>query len=187
MSTNEIIRRRAALQGAGQSVDWEELFAASLAGNVTGDIVVTKPITKVSDYGYYSRQNFNSFTLPDTVTQIGTAAFSYCRGMTAMHMGNGVKSIGGNAFANCNHLTSITIPATCTSILQNAFQNCTALTEMIFVGATPPTLSNANNSLGSTSYTFPIYVPDAAVNTYKNATSWANYASRVKGISERPT
>ena len=187
MSTNEIIRRRAALQGAGQSVDWEELFAASLAANVTGDIVVTKPITNVGGYGFYSRQNFNSFTLPDTVTQIGTAAFSYCRGMTAMHMGNGVKLIGGNAFANCNHLTSITIPATCTSILGDAFQNCTALTEMIFVGATPPTLSNANTSLGSTSYTFPIYVPDAAVNTYKNATSWANYASRVKGISERPT
>ena len=148
MSTNEIIRRRAALQGAGQSVDWEELFAASLAGNEIGDIVVTKPITKVRDYGFYAHQNFNSFTLPDTVTQIGKSAFSKCSGMTAMHMGNGVKLIGDNAFADCDHLTSITIPATCTSILNGAFRLCTALTEMIFVGVTPPTLGNATLSLG---------------------------------------
>ena len=76
------------------------------------------------------------------------------------------------------------MPSTVTSIATLAFGGCSSLTEMIFVGTTPPTLET--NALGQ-GYTFPIYVPDEAVSTYKAASGWSGYASRVKGISERPT
>ncbi len=59
---------------------------------------------------------------------------------------------------------------------------------MIFEGTTPPTLSGGL-PLGNTNYTFPFYVQDAAVDTYKGSTfaNFTGYANRVKGISERPT
>ena len=58
------------------------------------------------------------------------------------------------------------------------------LTEIIFLGSTPPTVGNGG--LG-TNLSFPIYVPDDAVEAYKAALTTNNYASRVKPISERPT
>jgi hypothetical protein len=51
---------------------------------------------------------------------------------------------------------------------------------MTILATTPPTLGNATNSLGSTAYTYPIYVPAGSVDTYKNA--YTNYASRIEAI-----
>lgn len=53
---------------------------------------------------------------------------------------------------------------------------------MTFLATTPPTLSGANNSLGATNYTFPIYVPAESVDTYK--TKFSKYASRIQAIPE---
>jgi hypothetical protein len=53
---------------------------------------------------------------------------------------------------------------------------------MTILATTPPTLGNATNSLGSTSYTFPIYVPAESVDAYK--TKFTQYASRIQAIPE---
>lgn len=99
----------------------------------------------------------------------------------------GIDTLGERAFFNCNALISVVFPASVTKILTATFSGCSGLTEMVFLGQTPPTLANVSNSLGSNSYNWPIYVPDESVSAYKAASGWSNYASRVKGISERPT
>lgn len=49
---------------------------------------------------------------------------------------------------------------------------------------TPPTLSGAFDACTALTN---IYVPDASVTAYKEATNWSTYASRIKGISALAT
>ncbi len=53
-----------------------------------------------------------SFTVPDSVTDIGRYAFCACDGLTSVTIGNGVTGIGDMAFAVCSSLTSITFNGT---------------------------------------------------------------------------
>lgn len=129
--------------------------------------------------------SFNEFELFSSLTTIAVYAFYNCRQLVEIKLPNGLRKMPQAMFNNCISLPTITIPASVTEIVQVAFQNCTGLREMIFMGTTPPTVGNL--ALGQTNFTFPIYVPDSAVATYKAASSWSSYANRVKGISERPT
>ena len=118
------------------------------------------------------------------LTTAAIYTFYNCRQLVEIKLPTRLAKLPQAMFNNCIALPTITIPASVTEIVQVAFQSCTGLQEMIFLGTTPPVVGN--QALGQLNYTFPIYVPDSAVATYKAASSWSSYASRVKGISERP-
>jgi len=52
-----------------------------------------------------------SVTLPDSLTRIGSRAFSDCRGLTSVTIPKKVKVIGDGAFEKCVDLKSVTLPA----------------------------------------------------------------------------
>lgn len=80
----------------------------------------------------------------------------------------------------------VTIPERITQIDSANFQSVSTGFELQFLSSTPPTLSSTT-ALGSTSASWLIYVPDSSVSAYQSASNWVGYASRIKGISERPT
>ena len=47
-----------------------------------------------------------SITIPDSVTSIGTYAFTGCESLTSVTMPDSVTSIGDDAFAGCESLTA---------------------------------------------------------------------------------
>ena len=103
-----------------------------------------------------SLTNLLNVQIGDCVTSIGDNAFNRCYNLTSCTIGSGVRRIGNYAFYKCYNLTSVTVNAT-----------------------TPPTLGNdafydTNNC--------PIYVPSASVNTYKSASGWSDYSSRIQAI-----
>jgi hypothetical protein len=57
---------------------------------------------------------------------------------------------------------------------------CSGLTSIIVNATTPPKLSNSN-AFNNTN-DCPIYVPSGSVNTYKSASGWSTYASRIQAI-----
>jgi hypothetical protein len=61
---------------------------------------------------------------------MGGNAFSNCRGMTALTIGNGITELGKYYFYGCSSLKSVNIPNSVTSIGYNAFYNCSSLTEV---------------------------------------------------------
>ena len=118
--------------------------------------------------------------IPNDVTSIGSTAFYNCSGLTSIDIPSGVTSIGDSAFLNCDGLTSITIPSGVTSIGRNAFNRCSSLTSIICNATTPPTLGNYNVFYRTNNC--PIYVPSGSVDSYKAATNWSDYASRIQAI-----
>ena len=94
---------------------------------------------------------------------------------------NGVTQIGKYAFYNAKGFTSITVPSSVSSIGSSAFEGCSGLTSITVDRATPPTLGL--NVFGNTDK-YPIYVPQGSVDTYKTATNWSTYASRIQAIPQ---
>lgn len=88
---------------------------------------------------------------------------------------------GAGPFADCKELEYIEVPSTVTNIGHGFVVNCTSLKAIVLRNPTPATLgsspfANTNNC--------PIYVPDASVDTYKEASGWSALASRIKPLSE---
>ena len=72
-----------------------------------------------------------SYTIPESVTTIGDAAFIGCTGLAFIIIPDGVISIEVRAFQGCSSLTSIIIPEGVTSIDIDAFNGCRSLTSVI--------------------------------------------------------
>lgn len=172
-------------------------------------ITIPSSVTEIGASAF-NRAKLEEINVPDTVSTLGTMAFGNCNNLTAatipsgltsiphylfsgsalteITLPTGITSIGMYAFYGCP-LTEIVIPSGVTLIYFYAFGECSAITEMTFEGTTPPRLASLSGwsaSLGSTSYTFPIFVPCEAVDAYKTAFGEA-YAPRIRCKEEQET
>ena len=129
-------------------------------------------------YAQFAGLPITSLTIGSNPTIIPSSMFSGCTKLTSLDIPSNISSIGSRAFASCTGLTSLVIPSNISSIDNEAFSKCSGLTSVTVESTTPPTLG---------SYVFnytscPIYVPPESVDTYKAASGWSNYASRIQAI-----
>lgn len=85
-------------------------------------------------------------TIPNSVTSIGSSAFSECKGLTSITIPGSVESINNSAFINCSSLTSVTISNGVTFIDQGVFFGCSKLTSITIPKSV--TRINGNNFEG---------------------------------------
>ena len=114
------------------------------------------------------------------VKTIGDNSFNGCTSLHSIVWSKYIKTIGANAFKNTNVERTI-LPETLTSIGDGAFYGCSNMYEVVLNGSTPPTLSSDSHAFDGSTCT--IYVPSSAVDTYKTATGWDKYASRIMPIN----
>ncbi len=115
-------------------------------------------------YGaFINFDNLKSIKIPNSVTSIGSRAFSGCSSLTSITIPNSVTSIGSRAFSGCSSLTSITIPNSVTSIEEYMFNGCSKLTSI--------TMPNSVTSIGN--YAFSSC---SSLNIYYDGTidEWCN-------------
>ena len=114
----------------------------------------------------------------DLFFNVRDGAFYDCTSLTSVSFPN-ATSIGTFAFYSCSNLTSVNIP-NATSIGDYAFQSCSGLTT-IYVGTDTSTVCTLGTDAfyGCTNLT-NIYVPASLVDSYKSATNWYKYASKIK-------
>ena len=94
------------------------------------DFVFGEEVEHIPAYLCRELTLLNTIVIPNSVTSIGTNAFSFCRGLTKVSIPNSVKTIGNWAFYRCTGLTTVTIGNSVTSIGNRAFYSCTSLTEV---------------------------------------------------------
>lgn len=107
---------------------------------------------------------------------IGDNAFNGCTLLEQISWHDYIKTIGANAFKNTK-VENVVLPETLTSIGDGAFSGCSSMLQVVLLGKTPPRLSSNSHAFDGS--TCKIYVPASAVNTYKNATGWNKYSSRI--------
>lgn len=132
-------------------------------------ITIPNSVAAIGNYAFLNNLCLTSITIPDSVNSLGTSVFNGCKNLVSAEIGSGCTSLPDSTFRNCGKLTGMTIPSTITSIRNGVFDKCSGLTHLTFEGLVPPTLSNTTGSLGSTAYTFPIYVPCQSLEAYKTA------------------
>ena len=177
--------------------EFDQPFANSNISNID-----LNGVTLIGGFAFYSASGFTSITIPPSVTAFGQYAFSSasslnsvtidydsnatledCQFMdssiTSLTIGSHPTAIGKGMFQNCAKLTTLVIPTNISSINSYAFRNCTGLTSITVHSTTPPTLVY---SVFDSTNDCPIYVPPESVDTYKAASRWSNYASRIQAI-----
>ncbi|MDY6381836.1 MAG: leucine-rich repeat domain-containing protein [Synergistales bacterium] len=171
-------------------------------------VTIGSGVTTIGGYAFKSCYSVTTLNIPNNVTSLGEYAFRYCSGLNNVTIGTGVTTIPANCFENAatiygsstitingattiaeeafraSGFSTVVLPSTLTTIGTDAFKNATSLNYITFNGTTPPTL--ANNVLDNTSGLEYIYVPCLNMETYKTATSWANYIEASKLAKIKP-
>ena len=108
------------------------------------DFVFGEEVEHIPDYLCYQLTSLNTIVIPNSVTSIGTNAFSFCSGLKTVTIPNSVTSIGTNAFSFCSGLKTVTIPNSVTDIGDEAFYYCTGLKTV--------TIGNSVKSIGDKAF-----------------------------------
>ncbi len=166
-------------------------------------------MTALPQDGFRNCSKLTTVTLSPSATEIGQSCFNTCSKLANIDISH-IQIIRGWAFENCTSLTSIDL-SSCTEMLEGAFKGCTGLNSDIVIPATVTGLPKEcfYNCLQINSLTlmassvvsygvsaipqaaanvFPIYVPDALVDSYKSASGWNNQyiVNRIKPLSQKP-
>ena len=121
------------------------LVANPQGGGYSGDVVINATIDyggktyRVSDIGY--RAFCGTDILKVTINgqlddkgrglRINPHAFSYCKSLASVTIGDGVDYIQNFAFYACDNLANVVVGDDVTWIYEQAFQNCHSLTSVI--------------------------------------------------------
>ena len=87
-------------------------------------------ITSIAEGMCYGCEKLQKIDIPNSVVEIGRAAFMYCVGFTDVEIPNSVTKIGMSAFCRCTKLKSVVIPSSVVSIGGSAFARCKELSSI---------------------------------------------------------
>ena len=115
---------------------------------------------------------FNHSSFPSTLKEIGFEAFATCKKIQMIHIPYGVKSIR-MCFQECTGLTTLQIPSSVTDFGYGTFGFIPNLTYLYCNLSTPP--SGMPYGPYSSAPRLTLYVPDEAIEAYKNARYWSTW------------
>ena len=110
------------------------------------DLSKTFGLTSIPDSAFKNCSNLAGFVIPDSVTEIGNAAFKYTY-LKAIKIPDSVTKIGDNAFCG-NYIEEIEIPESVVTIGDDAFKNMSEL-ESITVSDKNPNYKSIDGVLYS--------------------------------------
>lgn len=116
----------------------------------------------------------------NTSEQIGAFAFSYCKKLKKIIIGEKVPGIETGAFFACTSLEKIELPCNLTKIDGTALCGDFQLKTIICHASTPPTVGT-NAFLGIDKKNCTLLVPKNSIVAYKNAPEW-NKFENIKSI-----
>ena len=119
----------------------------------------------------FSNTGLTTVTLPNSLTYLGSSAFSSCKDLASISIGTGITEIPYNCFSGCNALTSVDLPEHVTSIGGGAYSYCNGLVSI--------TLPSSIQAVGASAFANcsnleEVVIPD-------NVTTLGEYNQEIKG------
>lgn len=108
------------------------------------EVAIPNSVTEIGSYAFSSCWLLTSITIPNSITKIGKYAFSDCISLSSITIPNSITKIEAYAFAGCRSLTEVTIPTSVNEIDNGTFFRCNELTLV--------TIPNSVNSIGSSAF-----------------------------------
>ena len=95
--------------------DAEKTYLLAYVGN-EGDVKIPNTVVDIGDAAFYGCHNLSSISIPESVTDIGDGAFVDCYELTSITIPNSVVNIGYSAFYRCKNLGTVYVGNSLTSI-----------------------------------------------------------------------
>jgi hypothetical protein len=113
-------------------------------GGMSGQLTIGNNVQRIPAYMFHNAIFTGSLNIPNSVTEIGLAAFWNCTGFNGtLTIGNSVTTIGGWAFCLCSGFTgSLTIPNSVAIIGECAFSSCIGFTGSLSIGNSVTTIGD---------------------------------------------
>jgi hypothetical protein len=112
-------------------------------------------------------------TMGDALKEISSYAFQYCTELTSITLPNSIETIYNHAFDGCKKLENVTIGESIGEISYNAFSNCAIKNVYCYATNVPKTGNSAFTNISNAT----LYVPESAIEKYRNANIWKNFGS----------
>ena len=117
------------------------------------------------------------------MTSGGAGIFQGCTALKYLTVPNSVTQLVNFAFRAMGSTVRIDLPNTISYMEYRYTWDIKNTTILICRAVTPPRFSSTSSNAYLARWN-PIYVPDDSVATYKAASVWSNYASKIKALSE---
>ena len=140
----------------------------------SSSITLPQSVTSIGSHAFSGCAILTNIKLPNKVTSIEAHAFSSCTGLTGVTLSENVTAIGDSAFYDCTRLTSLTLPKNVTSIGVNAFSKCKAMKTLKCQSSTPPVVEGTyfdDNTIANVT----LHVPKDAEEAYSQAPGWKEF------------
>ncbi len=154
---------------------------------ITGckNTIIPNSVTSIGSWAFSGSSSLTSITIPASVTKIDDHAFYECVSLTSLAMSNSVISIGEFAYYGCSSLISITLPASVTSIGSSAFCNCSNLNFVKSEIMSPFSISTTVYDEISSDAT--LQVPKGTKSKYQEFSGWTTHFKNIIEEGETTT
>ena len=117
----------------------DKITSISRLSNCKGLSSISIPNSvKTIENGTFQNTSLINIVLPNSVTEIGSSAFSNCISLKTVTLSDSLSTISWSMFDGCESLTTISIPESVIEIGGWAFNNCSSLNNPVI----PPKVSN---------------------------------------------
>ncbi|MBR4293537.1 MAG: leucine-rich repeat protein, partial [Bacteroidaceae bacterium] len=131
------------------------------------EATLAESITTIGTYAFSHCTALEKVNMPTSVTTIGNYAFYNCNKLQEIALPEGLATIGNYAFYTCRSFKEITLPTSLTSIGTQAFYGNTALEKVTSLATTP--LAISADIFKSCPTTVALHLPTGTVKAYKEA------------------
>lgn len=178
--------------GGGSSV-----LAAFIQRTISGDFV-NEDVTTVGHDAFNGCTSLSSISLPNCVTVeirglngtsasaiyipkvkdvIANGCFAYNTNLLRIALPSLTKNVGQNCLQGCSKLQACDLGATTPGLNQTVFSGCSVLSTLVLRRASVTALSHTNvftnTPFASDKSGGTLYVPQALISDYQNATNWS--------------
>jgi hypothetical protein len=87
------------------------------------NFTIPESVTNIGDAAFANCFRLRSVVIPNSVTNLGVGAFQQCKSLTNITIQDGVTTILAYVFCGCSSVASITIPTSVTSMGEHAYES----------------------------------------------------------------